>query len=303
MLDKVSIVSYPAAVAMHPPMPVIVGVPRSGTTLLRMMLDAHSALAIPPETGFLPQLAALDAVPDGGRAACETITGAETWPDFHLEASAFAKAIERLSPCTAAEVARAFYRIYALRFGKSRWGDKTPTYGMEIDRIAALLPEAHVLHVIRDGRDVMVSVRGLWFRPGDTVEACAEDWARRLDRTRSLGRRLSHYLEVRYETLVAAPDATLRTICSFLDLTFEPALLRYHERAGSRLAEHEARHAPDGRLVISKAARRHNQRFVTEPPRANRIGRWRLEATAEEVGRFEAVAGEWLDRLGYVRAS
>jgi hypothetical protein len=193
--------------------------------------------------------------------------------------------------------------MYASRFGKSRWGDKTPTYGTEIDRIATLLPEARILHIIRDGRDVMVSVRKLWFRPGDTVEACAEDWVRRLDRTRAIGHRLAHYLEVRYEALITAPDATLRTICDFVDLEFEPRLLRYHERAGSRLDEHEARYTSDGCLVISKAERRHNQRFVMEPPRPDRIGRWRQEATAEELRRFEAVAGDWLDRLGYVRAS
>jgi Sulfotransferase family len=288
---------------MFPPMPVIVGVPRSGTTLLRMMLDAHSTLAIPPETGFLPRLAALGSLPDARLAACEMITGAETWPDFHLDAVAFATAIARLSPCTTADVARAFYRMYASRFGKSRWGDKTPIYGTEIDRIATLLPEARFLHVIRDGRDVMLSVRGLWFRPGETVEACAEDWTRRLALTHAIGRRVSHYLEVRYETLVTDPEATLRTICRFLELTFEPALLSYHERAGSRLDEHEARYAADGRLVISKAERRRNQRFVMEPPRANRIGRWRREATADELRRFEAIAGEWLDRLGYVRAT
>jgi hypothetical protein len=284
-------------------MPVIVGVPRSGTTLLRFMLDAHSAVAIPAETGFLPRLAALDAVADNAQAACQVITASETWPDFHLESAAFENEIDRLSPCTPAEVARAFYRMYASRFGKPRWGDKTPTYGTEIDRIAGLLPEAHILHIIRDGRDVMLSVRGLWFRPGDTVEACAEDWARRLARTREIGQRLPRYLEVRYEALVTSPEATLDSICGFLDLPFEPAMLRYHERAGSRLDEHEARYAADGRLVISKAERRHNQRFVMEPPQPNRIGRWRQEATADEVRRFEAVAGEWLDRLGYARAS
>ena len=91
---------------MHLPMPVIVGVPRSGTTLLRIMLDAHSALAIPPETGFLLRLAALDGAPGDGRAAVEAITGAETWPDFHLDATAFEAAIARLAPCTPAEVAR-----------------------------------------------------------------------------------------------------------------------------------------------------------------------------------------------------
>ena len=284
-------------------MPVIVGVPRSGTTLLRIMLDAHSALAIPPETGFLPRLASLGGVAGDGRAACKAITGAETWPDFHLDASSFETEIARLVPCTPADVARAFYRMYAARFGKARWGDKTPTYGPAIDQIAGLLPEAHILHIIRDGRDVMLSVRGLWFRPGDTVEACAEDWTRRLARTREIGRQLSRYCEVRYEALVTSPKATLEAICGVLELAFEPAMLRYHERAESRLDEHEARYAADGRLLISKAERRHNQRFVTEPPRPDRIGRWRQEATADELRRFEAVAGEWLDRLGYPRSS
>ena len=167
-------------------MPVIVGVPRSGTTLLRIMLDAHSALAIPPETGFLPRLAALDGVAGDGRAAFDAITGAETWPDFHLDATAFAAEIARLVPCTSADVGRTFYRMYASRFGKARWGDKTPSYGTDIDQIAGLLPEAHILHIIRDGRDVMLSVRGLWFRPGDTIEACAEDCYHALAHRKSL---------------------------------------------------------------------------------------------------------------------
>ena len=114
---------------------------------------------------------------------------------------------------------------------------------------------------------------------------------------------LSRYCEVRYEALVASPKATLEAICGVLELAFEPAMLRYHERAESRLDEHEARYAADGRLLISKAERRHNQRFVTEPPRPDRIGRWRQEATADELRRFEAIAGEWLDRLGYLRSS
>ena len=267
------------------------------------MLDAHSGLAIPPETGFLPRLAGLDGVAGDGRTAFTAITGAETWPDFHLDARSFETEIARVAPCTPADVARAFYRMYAARFGKARWGDKTPTYGTAIDQIVRLLPEAHILHLIRDGRDVMLSVRGLWFRPGDTVEACAEDWARRVAGTRAIGHQLSRYVEVRYEALVTSPKATLEAICGVLDLAFEPGMLRYHERAASRLDEHEARYASDGRLVISKAERRHNQRFVTEPPRPDRIGRWRQEATADEIRRFEAVAGDWLDRLGYVRSS
>jgi hypothetical protein len=284
---------------MNAPMPVIVGVPRSGTTLLRMMLDAHPDVAVPPETGFLPALADLDPHDDASQSAAEIITTSHTWPDFALDAFALRERLERQAPVTPADAARPFYQMYAARFGKSRWGEKTPTYSSVIDRIATLLPEARFIHIIRDGRDVMVSVRDLWFRPGDTVEACARDWITRLARTRDLGAGVQHYLEVRYETLVRDPGPTLEEICRFLDLRFEPEMLSYYRRSASRLDEHQARYAPDGQLVISKADRVRNQRFVMQPPQGERIDRWKSELTDDEVTRFEAVAGEWLDRLGY----
>ena len=77
------------------PMPIIVGVPRSGTTLLRMMLDAHSELAVPPETGFLPALADLEPDSDAATSAWAIITGFHTWPDFRLDADALRTALER----------------------------------------------------------------------------------------------------------------------------------------------------------------------------------------------------------------
>jgi hypothetical protein len=284
---------------MQPPMPIIVGVPRSGTTLLRMMIDAHSAVAIPPETGFLPSLADLDPNQNASRTAFDIITGFHTWPDFGMDAVKLRAALDRLSPVAPGDAARTFYRTYAARFKKHRWGDKTPIYGSSIDRIATLLPEARFIHIIRDGRDVMVSVRSLWFRPGDTVEACAEDWMSRVTRVRELGAAVPHYREVGYEALVQRPAETLAEICRFLALDFEPRMLRYHRRAAARLGEHQARYTADGQLLVSKADRVRNQRFVMEPPQEDRIGRWKTELTEEEVRRFEADAGGWLDRLGY----
>jgi hypothetical protein len=280
-------------------MPVIVGVPRSGTTLLRMMIDAHPSVAIPPETGFLPRLADLAPGPDSADAAWQVITTFHTWPDFHLDAAALRASFDRRAPLPPADAARAFYRSYAARLGKTQWGDKTPSYGADLDRIASLLPEARFLHMIRDGRDVMVSVRGLWFRPGETVEACALDWARKIVRTRELGARVPWYLEVRYEALVLRPEETLRSICHFLELPFDRQMLTYYAGSGARLAEHQARYDEDGRLLVSRADRLRNQRFVTEPPRPDRIGRWHTELTHAEAGRFGAVAGDCLDRLGY----
>jgi sulfotransferase family protein len=280
-------------------MPVIVGVPRSGTTLLRMMLDAHPGLAIPPETGFLPPLVDIQASPDNTRAAVDLITRFHTWPDFGFAADDLRAEVERCGDVTPADVARTFYAFYAARFGKERWGDKTPTYGAALDRIEQILPEARFIHIIRDGRDVALSVRPLWFRPGETVEACAADWAARIDDTRARGSRVAHYLEVRYEALVTQSTLVLQEICKFIDLRFEPQMLCYYLGAGARLAEHQARYAEDGRVLISKAQRVENQRLVKEPPRADRVGRWKTEMTAEDLERFDAVAGDWLARLGY----
>src|SRR5690349_25105593 len=104
---------------MPPPMPVIVGVPRSGTTLLRMMIDAHPAVAIPPETGFLAALADLDPTADCSGAAWDVITAFHTWPDFQLEASSLRALFDQRSPLSPADAARLFYQSYAERLGKS----------------------------------------------------------------------------------------------------------------------------------------------------------------------------------------
>src|SRR4051794_12605474 len=87
--------------SMPAPMPIVVGVPRSGTTLLRMMLDAHPDLAIPPETGFLPALADLDPGIDPREAAWRIISGFHTWPDFALDADALRQAIQDAPPTAA----------------------------------------------------------------------------------------------------------------------------------------------------------------------------------------------------------
>ena len=126
------------------PAPFIVGVGRSGTTLLRMMLDAHPQLAIPPETHFIPEAA--DACRTGGEqsrdAFVNTLLSSRFWTDFQLDPDEFRKGINALAPFDVGAGLRVFYRLYAGRFGKTRWGDKTPTYLTQMQLIAQLLPEA-----------------------------------------------------------------------------------------------------------------------------------------------------------------
>src|SRR3989338_6484809 len=286
---------------MHPQVPFIVGVPRSGTTLLRLMLDAHPELSIPPETGFIPDaLKALAAGPADPRAAfCRTVTLSPAWDDFNLRLEEFRTALAAIEPFDLGEGVRAFYRAYASRFGKPRWGDKTPGYGTHLDPIQSVLPEARFIHIIRDGRDAALSITGLWFAPGGEIEALAADWRTRILRTRKLAKRCAHYLEIRYERLIADAPLELRRVCEFIGLPYDPGMERYHESARSRLDEVKARRDARGGVLVSKEERLSQQRLACRPPDPSRVLRWKRDMGADMRERFEAVAGDLLQDLGY----
>lgn len=282
------------------PAPFIVGVMRSGTTLLRLMLDRHSDLAIPPETRFLPALCALQ---EEGRESVDNVlsvmTTSPTWNDFGLGADELARALTDVQPFTTGGGLEAFYRLYAGRFGKQRWGEKTPLYMLYMPQIEAMLPQARFIHLIRDGRDVAVSLRGLWFGLGDTPEATAATWMCRIKQARQLGQQVGHYLEVRFEALVTNPEAELRRICDFVELSFEPALLTYFETAEKRLAELSDRVNDEGQVALSGRQWREIFDKTRLPPQEDRIGRWRHEMAPEALRSFHAVAGLFLRDLGY----
>jgi len=288
------------------PMPFIVGSPRSGTTLLRLMLDAHPQLAIPPETGFVPELARLRGTGTDLRAAFfARITrdqGLEgSWTDFALSAADLRAELDAIEPFDIAAGLRAFYRLYAARFGKPRYGEKTPLYGRHLRLIAGLLPEARFIHLIRDGRDAAVSLRRQWFSPGRLIERQAWYWRRNIERTRRQAAGCAHYLELRYEHLVTEPEAALRSVCGFLELDYDAAMLRHAETAAGRLNEHHGRIADDGRTLLASAARRQQQAHSARPPDGSKIGAWRQALRRDEQWRFRLIAGGLLDELGYPR--
>jgi Sulfotransferase family len=288
----------------HPPAPFVVGVGRSGTTLLRLMLDAHPQLTIPPETHFLPQLIrAAGKRRTTADGLAEIVVSQRQWGDFGLDAmelrARFA-ALERVAPAPAL---RAFYGLYGERVGKPRWGDKTPIYVEHMREIAKALPEARFVHLIRDGRDVALSrIRRALDEP-PPVERIAKNWSRRIRNAREQARRLPHYLELRYEDLVTDAEPALRRVGDFIDLPYDPAMLDYHHNAAERLGEM----AGDLPARGGKAHRPGSERLAahalaSEPPREERIAAWREQMGAEDVAAFEAEAGDLLDELGYERA-
>jgi len=282
-------------------MPVIVGAPRSGTTLLRFMVDSHPLVAIPPETGFLAPIAARPTASLDELFAIVTAwpPDSPSWPDFGIDARAFRRELDDVGPGDAAEGVRCFYRLYARAQGKPRFGDKTPLYCQHILPISRLLPEARFVHLIRDGRDVALSLRDTWFAPGRDIPTLARYWSGLVRAAREAGRSLPTYMELRYEDLLCQPARELDRLCRFAGLPFHEAMMRYWERAPQRLREHGTRYRPDGRILVTHEERLKQQRFVQGPLRPERARAWKGAMTRDEREAFEREAGATLAELGY----
>jgi len=282
------------------PTPFIVGVARSGTTLLRMMLDAHPQVAIPPETNFIPRLArACASAPMPSVCFVETLRSLHRWDDFHLDADELLRRVDLTQPFELGHALRAFYDLYASRFGKQRWGDKTPGYTEHLLTIGRLLPEAHFIHVIRDGRDVALSLRHVWFGPA-SIEAAADQWRERIQTARRQATSVAAYLEIHYEELVCDSEKVLRRVCEFIELPWSERMLDYHTTASERLAELVANvDVRGGARIVLAEERRAKHALTSRTPDASRIGIWRTEMTTDDRRRFERVAGDLLVELGY----
>lgn len=289
----------PGVAAQAPPAPFVVGLERSGATLLRLMLDAHPALAIPPDTHFLPDLIRTCSHRNDSRAVfLEMFRQAQNRADFHLSWTLFEDRVMALREFRLDEATRVFYRLYAERFGKKRWGDKSPGYELHLSRIGELLPEARFIHLIRDGRDRFLSLRKVYWETGTASEAAAQ-WARRIRTAREQSQKVVHYLEIRYEDLVREPEQILRKVCEFIELEFSPVMLDYHRTGTERIAE-LADLPPGKRLAAADAVlRRSIHPLAGVPPRLDRIGVWKGEFTPEETRAFDQVAGQMLRSLGY----
>ena len=217
----------------------VVGCPRSGTALLRLMLRAHSRIAIPPETRFL--LSAYehrDAYGDlrelGNRKALAEwiVAGADTrFSILGLDPNDIAEKIVG-GPPTLGSALDIVLRGYARHMGKPRWGDQRPGYVQHIDMLLRLFPSAQIVHMIRDGRDCVAALkRTPRWRMG-TYHAVAT-WTQAIDAGRAAARRLppGSYTETQYEHLVADPESELRRLCAFFGEKYQPAMARPGELA------------------------------------------------------------------------
>lgn len=268
----------------------IVGVHRSGTTLLRYMLGSSPRIYIPPESDFIPYFFQKSPTAEmAPHRAAEIIATIFSRYRFVGEWQGDPPEIASLLPegpaCTPAAFLSALYATYAQQQGAVRWGDKTPIYASYMDLIHDIFPQAQFIHLIRDGRDVALSMLDKWGEGEFHIDLyyAARSWVRRIRQAQASGSRLgsSLYYELRYEDLVRDPEVALEPLCAFLAEPYLPQMAQPHHLGRKRIQEGEF-HEP-----------------IRQPPSTARVGRWRQAMSVADQRLFHRVAGDLLAKLGY----
>lgn len=278
----------------------ILGNPRSGTSLLRLMLDSHNDICIPPESHFFLWLEErysewdnnlLDTYIDDLYAS----TKFETWNINKDELKQFlgSKVIESY-----AHLNSLIYHYYCVLQGRQviYWGDKNSLWVDKLHKIPKHYPNAFFIHIIRDGRDVACSYRSLNSRiinskyapnlPND-IEEIAKAWISNIKGIEYFLRALNtqNIIQIRYEDLLKQPQKTLQSILNKIDLNFSKVQMQYYLKDKSNIE-------PSDFFVWKEK--------LVQPPDLSNIGKYKLQLSPEEINIFDTLAKKTLIKYGYL---
>jgi hypothetical protein len=261
---------------MNRPPIFVGGAGRSGTTLMRVILDSHPNIACGPELKVIPRVCQL-------------------WHDMQ---TAFMPTLREYSlkrkdlhPIFA-HMILALLEKYREQAGKPRIAEKSPNNIFYFEHLHYMFPDSPLIHVIRDGRDVVCSLLQMDWRNPQTgrrldyttdPRKAAEYWLRAVragQAAKSKPELAGRYLEVRYEELVAKPEEVLRQVFAFVDEPWDPAVLKFHEQRRNLAGE-------------SSAAQ------VSKELYQSSAGRWERDMQPEVKQAVKEAAGELLVQLGY----
>jgi len=270
--------------------PIIVGgCGRSGTNLMRAILDSHPQICCGPETNLF----SLDIPP---LPLTQPFMISDTLPkrlSWLYDLSEYE--VEKLwrNCCCLAEFIECFFYLNCNKQRATIWAEKTPGNIQNLDWIFYYWPKARVIHMIRDGRDVACSLRyhpkfalidGTIQRTNkiNKIDDCLKRWIRNVRAGRVwLGK--PNYYEVRYEDIVTAPQETLTDLFDWLKIDWDPCVLKFHE-------------------VPRELEKDPNAEGFQRPLYSSSISRWTRELSYEELLTARKLAGDLLAELGYASA-
>lgn len=269
----------------------VTGMPRSGTTLLASLLNAHSQVAISPETDYFPRVWK----PLARRAGTEDWTFVNSalsrffeklsvklmgLPEAELRAE-FHNAWKNRRLTHAAMLSRMF-GLYAELRGKTIWGEKTPDHFMYVPAIKSTFPDARVIAITRDPRDVHLSLSKVPWSRGNALNHALQ-WRGYQSMAREFRMRYGEtFIQIRYEDLITAPQKTMQDLCERLEITFEPQMIDRRDVELIFDPEHEPWKAAAAQAI--------------DPTNRDK---WRRRMPPAEIALFARICGKYMRRLDY----
>lgn len=281
----------------------ILGNPRSGTSLLRLILNAHSGLCVPPECGFLlwlyPKykdwnLKSLES--DTLYLFVEDLIASKKFETWKLKKEDILKVIIDLAPKNYEQLAHCVYLTYSNNSLKKPefFGDKNNYYIHHLEELDNLYNNKIIIHIVRDGRDVATSYRGIKnvsssskYLPNlsSKIEDIAQEWN---DNNLNINRHFQsseNYILIKYEDLLIDTVTVLEKVLLKFNLKFEEQMLSYYKENIEKVVE------PKETLAWKLK--------TLEPIDKTNIGKYKSELTKSEIESFNSIANESLKFFGY----
>lgn len=267
----------------------IVGMPRSGTKMLREILNNHKDISIPrAETGFIPYFYSkfkqsfLDTEDNLAKIKIFHDELIKTSFYYHMENSediwglnAFAKHDRE---CTIESLIRSIFELHSLYENKLYWGDKTPEYIHQINLIKHLFPDAKIIHIVRDCRDYCLSTRKAWNK---NIYRAAQKWVDGIGKFHSDSSAYPGDIhEIKYENLLDSPETEIRALCNWLGISYDSNILG----------------------VGKNTENLGDAKNINGILRGN-FGKWKTELTNNEINKVEKISCQLLAQLDYELSS
>jgi hypothetical protein len=269
----------------------IIGCPRSGTTLLQLLINSHPKIAIPPESHIFVRFSKIfENYGDLNNKANLKLFVQDLLKDYHIRDWDLGVSVDdfcdQLKEKSLRNVIALLLELYAQKDLKIRWGDKTPQHMLHVREIKKIFPEAKFIHLIRDGRDVAVSSSRIFVGP-PSIYGIAHEWRKYIEIFDKFKKNLNHneYLEVRYEDLVRNPEAELKKI--FIFLKEEP------------IAASKGQNLPNSTAKEYYIQTDAHMLSLNAPISDKKIGTYKKKFTTREIEIFETITKDSLTKLGY----
>lgn len=278
----------------------ILGNPRSGTSLFRIMLDSHPNIVVPPECGFIEWLFEKYKdwkLTEGFEPFLNDLFETRKFETWKFDKDFLRIELNKSLPNTYQNLCGEVYMAYGKYMNSDpiKWGDKNNYFIHKLKKLDEIFPYAKYIHIIRDGRDVAVSYRQVnsaaiksKYKPTlpNTIKEIALEWKRNVNIIQEfLSNKEDNSLIIKYENLLNNPSKTLNNVTEFLNIRYDDKMLKYYQR--------------NKKLVIEPELTIEWKKKTLEKPDTTRISRYKNEMAPYEIEKFEELTDPILKKYGY----